>query len=140
MCDSAHMIDGFDMVTGEDGSITVDSLDGRIWRIVPAIRVSSHTDGVCGPRSSCSFLAGGGRHGHPYARTVEEGIAMCPDGLEFEETKPGTWQADDGDTKAYCVTANYEVTCNGEAVKGRFTSLMYARNAVSRLIGTSYGY
>jgi len=130
-------IAGYEGTVGDDGHIEIDSLDGRIWEIIPSIVVTRHSDGVCGRRSACSFLAGGGK---PHAKSVEDGLAMCPEELEFTQTKLGVWTADDGESHSYSVCEDYRVTCNGVSVKGNFKTLQYARNAVARLIGTAYGY
>lgn len=128
---------GYETHVGDDGKVTVDSMDGRIWRIVPEIVVTRHSDGPCGPRSSCGFIAGGGR---PYASSVEAAKAMCPEGLEFSEPDAnGVMHADDG-THAYNITEGYRVMCGFKQVHGEFPSLLKARGAIVRLIGTSFGY
>lgn len=125
---------GYEVVTDEAGNMHVNSLDGRVWDIVPEIVVSVYPDGFAG---DYEYLAGGSR---PYAKSLDEAIAMCPDGLSFGEINlSGTRQADDG-TAGYAITERYSVMCNRRRVKGRFICLMYARNAVVRLIGTDFGY
>lgn len=123
--------------TKADMSIVVDSMDGRIWRIVPEISVTRHSDGPCGPRSSCGFLAGGGR---PYAGSIDEAKATCPEGIEFSEPdEQGVSHADDG-THAYNIRESYRVMCGFKQVRGDFTSLLKAKGAIVRLIGTEFGY
>ena len=128
---------GYEMKVGSDGKIVIDSMDGRVWSIVPQIVVTRHTNGACGYRSSCGFIAGGGR---PYATSVEAAMAMCPNGVEFSEPDDrGVHHADNG-TVAYNISEGYLVMCGSRQVRGEFTSLLKAKGAVVRLIGTDYGY
>lgn len=128
---------GYEMKVGDDGRIVIDSMDGRVWSIVPQIVVTQHTDGPCGRRSSCGFIAGGGR---PYAASVEAAMAMCPEGLEFSEPDGrGVRHADNGKA-AYNISEDYRVMCGSKQVRGEFTGLLKAKEAVVRLIGTDYGY
>lgn len=131
-------IAGYDVTIDDNGGLHVDSMDGRIWHIIPEITVTRHSDGSCGARSSCSFLAGGGR---TYAPSIEAAKAMCPPDIQFDgPDEDGHWHADDG-TYAYGISERYRVMC-GDAiqVRGKFTSLLKARGAVVRLIGTAFGY
>ena len=128
---------GYGTKVGSNGKIVIDSMDGRVWSIVPQIAVTPHTDGPCGHRSSCGFIAGGG---HPYAASVEAAMAMCPGGLVFSEPDSrGVRRADDGKA-TYSISEDYAVMCGSRRVHGEFTSLLRAKGAVVRLIGTDYGY